>query len=479
MIKGLGAALIVGMLGPSLPTRGATAQTGSGTTQTIDQNTVWRQIFKLRGTLNGTKTVDYHDAQLAISSTEQLDAPSLKFRKMYSPFNPSGWQYFSYSGERHAYYDYKETGYDSTGEEYRRYHESGSGTDTNLTQWDAVAVAATQGFPGVPPETFSVGTGGGFSSFSIPTNWTYEIKDQFGIWQTTTGNKTRSSFAIGGKQPLHAPPLSGTKTTGDLHSLAGKTVVNWSVSEEPFLRKIPSIMRHFGWHKGATLQNEWFAGTAMEVGKDFDPHDAPNAPKDTTTITMAWLRTFARVRKAYNQLVNDRLRNYNTKTEITKMLKAKGLLDRHKHSFGNLSAPVPRQDKDYVQRVAISYDIEDLTKIDDLACALGTFLLRLVVAGEVEPGRLPGTHVITVTHYGVYARDSYSFEGFQGLGYWNDDPFYASVVSPDGDPWGDGMPVFNESYRDWRTVHGQGMDFLVFSDLSKHRLDPPMRFHIG
>jgi hypothetical protein len=64
---------------------------------------------------------------------------------------------------------------------------------------------------------------------------------------------------------------------------------------------------------------------------------------------------------------------------------------------------------------------------------------------------------VTVEEVGVYAKDSLDFEGNQFLGWWgyND------------------TPINNADFRDWRTRHSAGGDFLVYSDMKRTRLAKP------
>jgi hypothetical protein len=107
---------------------------------------------------------------------------------------------------------------------------------------------------------------------------------------------------------------------------------------------------------------------------------------------------------------------------------------------------------------------------NDLVAALGAFTFRVVVAGSVTPV-LPGGHEVTITKVGVYVRDSFDFEGFQFLGFWDDATNTVSAINPLA-----GTAVFNSSFREHRDKYHLGGDFLVFSDLKVTTLDPPHTF---
>jgi hypothetical protein len=255
------------------------------------------------------------------------------------------------------------------------------------------------------------------------------------------------------------------------------------------LPRVPSVMRHFGWHNGARLQEKWFAAPPRVVGEDFDPKDAPKAPKDTTTIKMdSWVLTFPKAKAKYDELVvrtperpvpacfNDK-----AQVEIVEMLKRHRKLSRQRESFGNLAAPVPNQNRDYIQQRAVESSFSEMANPNDMAAALNEFNLRCVVAGEVVPNpRTPGKHLIVIKEVGVYVRDSYDFQDRlplvpQPLGFWDYSPPYASGIVPN--PGAEHL--FNSDYRKWRSENGEGGDFLVFSDLKKKPLSTPFRFSIG
>jgi hypothetical protein len=42
----------------------------------------------------------------------------------------------------------------------------------------------------------------------------------------------------------------------------------------------------------------------------------------------------------------------------------------------------------------------------------------------------------------------------------------------------DHVPVYNSTYRDWRTANRRGGDFLAFSDVKRVPLSPPATFII-
>jgi hypothetical protein len=124
-----------------------------------------------------------------------------------------------------------------------------------------------------------------------------------------------------------------------------------------------------------------------------------------------------------------------------------------------LSQPVQLLDADYVNYRTVDFGCFDL---DDMTAALGRFTFRVVVVGSITPetGSHRSRHRVTITNVGVYIRDSFDFNGNQFLGYWDDSDNSVSMVN-----FLSGDAVSNADFRSWRSTHGRGGDFLVFSDV--------------
>jgi len=141
---------------------------------------------------------------------------------------------------------------------------------------------------------------------------------------------------------------------------------------------------------------------------------------------------------------------------------------------------------------------------DDLTGALGSFSIYAAIGDFV----VDRSGTATVESVYVYVRDSYSFldpeEGSiavrvasalgatQYLGHWNQNGVYLAPLPLQGDglalraisrPLVDidksiyekgtvMYPVTNKSFRDWRDRHGQGGDFIAYSDVRKVWIRP-------
>jgi hypothetical protein len=248
------------------------------------------------------------------------------------------------------------------------------------------------------------------------------------------------------------------------------------------LTNIPKIMRSKGWDVGARLMERWFAGVPSSAPKYVSP--------DTSTVTMNWILGFSRAKTVYDKLVKDQIwQNAAAQKEIVNMLRSKGLLSGTvAKSFGNFSAPVDQQHADNVNFRAFKdgdYDTNYLgayygyysyygyNTMDGLTAALGRFTFYALVSGTVTPVTSGGktSYQISITEAAVYVRDSYDFEGFQPLGFWDDSD---NSVSPTN--FFSGTLVTNGSFRDWRKTNGRGGDYLIYTDLVRLPLARPFTF---
>ena len=205
---------------------------------------------------------------------------------------------------------------------------------------------------------------------------------------------------------------------------------------------IPGIMTANGWNNGAALQKRWFSNPA--IGSQLP---------DTTTIKMSWVLGYARAKKIYDEIINQKL--YVNAAAKAQILKTHGNKDG---AFGDFTLPVPVLDKESIQFRVVGFGLTDA--IDDLSAALGNFTFRVVVKGCATKG------AIGITQIGIYVKDSFDFQGDQDLGYWNKatnyggrNPFKGTLVS-------------NSDYRAYAQKTGFGGDFLVFSDLVVIKLSP-------
>jgi hypothetical protein len=258
------------------------------------------------------------------------------------------------------------------------------------------------------------------------------------------------------------------------------------------LTNIPRIMLAQGWTNGAKLLSQWFnrAGTRY-----------PNyTTADTTTIKMDWVLSYPGPKALYDEIFDDQIWSTRKgRPVLEERLKSWGKLTNFTETFDQTTKSPIQLEKEYVQYRAYgggysgysgssgysssgysssgaSGDKANLYSgiiyggLNDLIAGLGAFTFRVVVAGSVTPVR-PAGHEVTITKVGVFVRDSFDFEGFQFLGFWNDSNNTVSGTNPLS-----GTAVFNSTLRDYRDTHHMGGDFMVFSDLKVTTLKRPHKF---
>lgn len=256
------------------------------------------------------------------------------------------------------------------------------------------------------------------------------------------------------------------------------------------LTNIPKIMRSQGWIRGATLMTKWFNGPAVQV-----PHYAFT---DTSTIKMRWVLGYRSPKELYDSIFRERIwANDAARKILAKRLQSWGKLSKSQQRFDQTVMPASLLESEYINYRSYgggysgysssgystsgysgsgtSYAASNNASgqaygLSDLVAALGAFNFRVVVAGSVVPA-LPGPYQVTITKVGVFVRDSFDFEGFQFLGFWDDSDNSVSAFNPLS-----GTAVFNSTFREYRKQHGRGGDLLVFSDVLVTTLNPPHTF---
>jgi hypothetical protein len=261
------------------------------------------------------------------------------------------------------------------------------------------------------------------------------------------------------------------------------------------LTNIPRIMRAQGWTRGEALLSKWFSRAATRC-----PH---YTAADTTTITMDWVLSYPGPQALYNEILSERIwASDKGRPVLAQRLRAWGKLTGFAQTFDQTTKPPSVLEGEYVQyrpygggysgysglygssgysssayrpsgasgAAGNLYSGIVASGLNDLIAALGAFTFRVVVAGSVTP-TLPGGYEVTVTKVGVFVRDSFDFEGFQFLGYWDDSNNTVSAANPFA-----GTAVFNSSFREYRDTNRMGGDFMVFSDLKVTTLTPPHTF---
>lgn len=298
------------------------------------------------------------------------------------------------------------------------------------------------------------------------------------------------------------PPPPGPKAT--LAPPAPKPVPPFDIQD------VPKSMRKLGLPMAAKQQERWFAGaanystSAQGLRDEIDQNGVRYAPAmvDSTTIKMEWVLSFSRAKKAFDELIRERLRTPDAlktlKDELTPYRNRSDILGWNVANSDFLTF----HQKFQFQRIAVNASWGE---------RIGQFLDRSISAGGV-PDDLTATlgsfnfyaavryarfewsstdRVAVITEVSVYVRDPYEFSDEQYLGHWS--PSHVAVVPAHQVAGGKGWldypvvegsvydkdsvlyPVTNKDYRDWRAKHNQGGDFMIYTDRINVKLDSPIR----
>jgi hypothetical protein len=133
------------------------------------------------------------------------------------------------------------------------------------------------------------------------------------------------------------------------------------------------------------------------------------------------------------------------------------------------------------QYVEVGYQ---MNQVDDLYGAMGNFMLAAAVTKAKLSILRPGTALLAVSEVGLYARDTFEFNGQQYLGHWSEKGLAlqpmamglstASNLPVDMPSWhlpawhprmGWLKPVNNSDFRTLRNNTQHGGDLLLFSDV--------------
>jgi hypothetical protein len=243
------------------------------------------------------------------------------------------------------------------------------------------------------------------------------------------------------------------------------------------LVEIPEVMQtRMNAHTGAALMRRWFASpsftlsNAMRTGNvNFRAVSRKNI--DTSIVKMSWVAGFSRTQRAMALMEAHRVITPAAARELKRVLMRCGLLGNKYVEIGACNDVITLHETAHLNFSTI--ELADTT--DPLDCALGSFSLHMAMAGSVRPLTKKSdsrTHEVEITDLHFYIRDNYEFSsGDEPLGHWGRDG--ASRLPGSGKAF-----VENKSFRDWRTRHGRGGDFVVFSDVMTKRLFRPVNVAI-
>jgi hypothetical protein len=229
-------------------------------------------------------------------------------------------------------------------------------------------------------------------------------------------------------------------------------------------------MRAQGWHVGAKLMDNWFERPASRNAA---------AAQDYTAVTMDFILGFEEGRRAYDDLTTRSYRSAPTLDRLCRQLKNRNLLSNAPTVFDDFSMR-PHEIK------AAGYQIDKvevggfLAGLNDLGAALGEFELFLVVAGDVEPLD-NGVYRVTIRRTGVFAEDSYDFEGMGPFGF-KYFPFGSWNAETNEVNSGVDCIAFDAKFNAWREAtiaagEGKGGDIMIYTEIRAGTLDNPHQFY--
>ncbi|MEJ8821799.1 DUF6402 family protein [Variovorax humicola] len=321
------------------------------------------------------------------------------------------------------------------------------------------------------------------------------------------------------------PPLFPPRQAKALAPAAAEPVI------PPFdIQDVPDVMDKTKRPMSARMMRHWFAGasnysrTPEDVTNAIDHNGKPFPLSmiDQSILRLDWVLGFPRAKKVYEELVGKSIYKEKAEQKLREALRrffrnglptlpyradattaCGGDVHRLHPAFQFQRGPVDEGWSDKAALLA-KEKFGIAMAPDDLTGALGSFSIYAAIGDfVVDRG---GT--ATVESVYVYVRDSYSFldpeEGSiavrvasalgatQYLGHWNQNGVYLAPLPLQGDglalraisrPLVDidksiyekgtvMYPVTNKSFRDWRDRHGQGGDFIAYSDVRKVWIRP-------
>ncbi|WP_232469864.1 DUF6402 family protein [Burkholderia ubonensis] len=304
------------------------------------------------------------------------------------------------------------------------------------------------------------------------------------------------------------------------------------------LQDIPIAMDKMGWPISAKLAREWFASPSHAYNDDLNSVQPFDDTTVTLEWVLKFRGASERFNQLIRQVIyTPNAVRATTKVLAPVIEKSFSAGQLNAAGIAIDTAPFLKDllqfhiDWGFQYQHVSSVDTLDGTAMTDLTGALANFnfyaaIGKATVAGEryykyegknkifcLEP-------VAQITHVYVYIKDSYSFNDdspskSQYLGHWNKNGLVLSYVAAANDffkssnlnvgnstieqwrylPEGDEVnkpidrrtslfrkflakdvywPVHNKTYRDWRSAHNRGGDFMVYSKPKLIRLDKPI-----
>jgi hypothetical protein len=234
---------------------------------------------------------------------------------------------------------------------------------------------------------------------------------------------------------------------------------------QEFILSVEKIMLAKGWKKAAVLQHRWFDGPENQLaGLPADGKGTKGRLSiDDKTITMEWLLSFSRAQSTYNELLSVYANDAAKKVLKGRLEQEFARTKARTITFGDFSKTglaLLAQESNFRSVEYGYYSASNPLQLDELDAALGRFSMYVVPKGTAT--KTPEGIDVTVSEVGVFAFDSYDFNGDQDLGWWKA-PDKISALKPLFEPGY--TNVTNKDYQEYRKRHKRGGDFLIFSDV--------------
>jgi phage baseplate assembly protein gpV len=216
-----------------------------------------------------------------------------------------------------------------------------------------------------------------------------------------------------------------------------------------------------GWLNLREMLIKWLTGKA---------NSNPTSNSEPYWVDWNWIMSFERAREAYQKFTTTGIAP-NIYREVAQQSLAE-ILSRDKEryftdkreNFDFTALPWTEWEAAYHTSISVpEISLDVLGGIDGLLAAMGSFTLRALAAGWVEPTG-DGWYSIHVTKVAVFVCDGFNFEKeglvkeIIGLGPWSCENLSF------GDAF-NGTWLDNDAFRDFRERHNLGGDFIVLSQL--------------
>jgi hypothetical protein len=216
-----------------------------------------------------------------------------------------------------------------------------------------------------------------------------------------------------------------------------------------------------GWHEAKSLMQRYASSVSFNLPST--KVTGLGDPYDDSIITLSFANSNPRYKSAYDKLHLESSYTGAAKSLIIKQAQTDTGPDGG--SFGYFTI-LGEKDMRKVHQKQIQYsNVPKLNQVNRHDAALNGFNYYAIVAGcaRKENGIV---RAVFLTHYGIYLRDSWDFQGPQYLGSWNFSTHAVRLLTPTRIL---GFTIVtNGDFRDWQKRTGMGGEFWIFSEKEKH-----------